>query len=125
MSEAITSTAGRAVEEQPVHEARLDLPVRAPRDGDVDLDDYAMYLSGLHKDLSGLTADEAFAKGDLNGDGVNDFADFVLFRAAYNTAHGAGSFAAASPVLSARWIDWPPPAANAKSPSACQPSAAD
>ena len=33
--------------------------------------------------------------------------------------------AGSSPVLSPRWIDWSPPAANAKSPSACQPSAAD
>ena len=64
------------------------------KDGDVDLADYSMYLSGLHADLSGLTADQSYAKGDLNGDGKNDFADFVLFRTAYNTAHGAGSFAA-------------------------------
>jgi hypothetical protein len=62
------------------------------KDGDVDLNDYAMYLSGLHANLTGLTPDQAYAKGDLNGDGVNDFQDFVLFRTAYNTAHGAGSF---------------------------------
>jgi hypothetical protein len=53
-----------------------------------------MYLSGLHANLSGLTAEQAYAKGDLNGDGVNDFQDLVLFRSAFNTAHGAGSFAA-------------------------------
>ncbi len=29
------------------------------KDGDVDLADYSMYLSGLHADLSGLTADQA------------------------------------------------------------------
>lgn len=63
-------------------------------DGDVDLNDYAMYLSGLHTNLEGLTADQAYAKGDLNGDGQNDFSDFVLFRQAYDMAHGAGSLAA-------------------------------
>jgi hypothetical protein len=64
------------------------------KDGDVDLNDYALYLSGLDTDLSGLTPDQAYAKGDLNGDGLNDFKDFVLFRSAYNMAHGAGSFEA-------------------------------
>src|SRR5438874_70290 len=62
-------------------------------DGDVDLDDYAMYLSGLHADLSGLTPAQAYAKGDLNGDMQNDYADFVIFRGAYDAAHGAGAFA--------------------------------
>jgi hypothetical protein len=65
------------------------------RDGDIDLVDYAMYLSGLHTDLTGLSQDQAFAKGDLNGDFKNDFADWVLFRSAYNMAHGAGSIEAA------------------------------
>jgi hypothetical protein len=64
------------------------------KDGDVDLADYAAYLSGLHADLSGLTSDAAYRKGDMNSDGVNDFNDFVLFRQAYDIAHGAGSFAA-------------------------------
>src|SRR3569623_920663 len=34
-------------------------------------------------------------------------------------------FAVGSPVLSARWIHWWPPAAKSNSPSVCQPSAAD
>jgi hypothetical protein len=29
----------------------------------------------------------------LNGDFSSDFADFVLFRGAYDMAHGAGAFA--------------------------------
>jgi hypothetical protein len=64
------------------------------KDGDVDLADFSLYLSGLNADLSGLTSDEAHRRGDINSDGVNDFKDFVLFRQAYNMAHGAGSFAA-------------------------------
>ena len=62
-------------------------------DGMLDLGDYQMYLSGMHADLSGLTADEAYQIGDLNGDFANNFSDFVLFRAAYDAAHGQGAFA--------------------------------
>ena len=32
--------------------------------------------------------------GDLNGDLRNDHADFVIFKAAFEAAHGTGSFAA-------------------------------
>ncbi|HEX2477598.1 MAG TPA: hypothetical protein VHK01_22770, partial [Lacipirellulaceae bacterium] len=63
-------------------------------DDDLDLDDFALYLSGLHADLSGLTAEQARMRGDLNGDFRNDFNDFVLFRGFYDAVHGAGSFAA-------------------------------
>ncbi len=63
------------------------------RDGAVDLVDFAQYLAGLHADLSHLTPDEAAAQGDLNGDLRNDYADFVLFRSAYEAAHGRGSLA--------------------------------
>jgi hypothetical protein len=64
------------------------------RDQDVDTDDFAMLMGGLHTDLTGLSAEEALERGDLNGDFSSDFADFVLFRGAYDMAHGAGSFAA-------------------------------
>ena len=37
---------------------------------------------------------QAFAKGDLDGDFDHDLADFLVFRVAYNNAHGAGAFAA-------------------------------
>jgi len=63
------------------------------KDGDIDLDDFADYLSGLHADLSGLSQEDAYAMGDINGDLKNDFNDFVLFRGAYDMAHGAGSLA--------------------------------
>lgn len=64
-------------------------------DGDVDLDDVAAFVDGLHADLSALSYDEARRRGDLNGDLVNDYQDFLLFRQAYDLAHGAGSTAAA------------------------------
>jgi hypothetical protein len=69
------------------------------RDQDIDADDFALYLSGLHADLSGLTPEQAYMEGDLNGDLVNDFRDFVLFRGAYDMAHGAGSLAALAVAL--------------------------
>jgi hypothetical protein len=63
-------------------------------DGDLDLDDFNMYLTGLHADLSGLTPEQAHMRGDLNGDLKNDFNDFAVFRAYYDLANGAGTFAA-------------------------------
>lgn len=60
-------------------------------DGDVDLDDVAAFVNGLHADLSSLSLDEARRRGDLNGDLVNDYHDFVLFRQAYDLAHGMGA----------------------------------
>jgi hypothetical protein len=64
-------------------------------DGNLDLGDFHLFLNGLHTDLSGLGLDEAYRRGDLNGDRMNNFADFVLFRNAYDAAHGAGALAAA------------------------------
>jgi hypothetical protein len=61
------------------------------RDGDIDLTDFSLYVAGLHTDLTGLTSTEAQHRGDLNGDFKNDYRDFVIFRAAYDTAHGAGA----------------------------------
>lgn len=62
------------------------------RDQDVDTDDYTLLIGGMHTDLTGLTADQARLKGDLNGDFKSDFNDFAIFRGAYDMAHGAGMF---------------------------------
>jgi hypothetical protein len=62
-------------------------------DQHVDLADYALLMSGLHTDLTGLSADQARGRGDLNGDFRSDFNDFILFRGAYDMANGAGAFA--------------------------------
>jgi hypothetical protein len=64
-------------------------------DGLLDLTDFGIYLANLHSNLSGLTEQQAYARGDLNGDFQNDFRDFSLFRTAYNEAGGAGAFEAA------------------------------
>jgi hypothetical protein len=61
-------------------------------DHEIDFADYQVLLDGLHTNLVGLTFDEARQRGDLNEDFVSDFNDFVVFRSAYDMAHGAGSF---------------------------------
>ena len=63
-------------------------------DADLDLDDFAMYLSGLHGNLNGLTAEQARMRGDFTGDFRNDFNDWVLFRAYFDLANGDGAFVA-------------------------------
>jgi hypothetical protein len=65
------------------------------RDGDVDLQDFQLFLDGLHANLTGLSFDDAYAQGDLNGDLANNHQDFLLFKNAYDAAHGFGAFAAA------------------------------
>jgi hypothetical protein len=61
-------------------------------DHDVDIDDFNQFLAGIHTDLTGLTPEEAYEKGDLNGDMLSNFADYLIFRDAYNMAQGAGAF---------------------------------
>jgi hypothetical protein len=63
------------------------------KDGEVNLADFSAYIGGLHVDLAGLSFEEAHSRGDMNGDRVNNYNDFVLFKAAYEAAQGAGSFA--------------------------------
>lgn len=74
-------------------------PVDLNGDGLLNLADYAQYVDGLHADLSGLSSAEAFARGDLNGDLRNDFADFRLFQEAYDQWNGAGALSAALAVV--------------------------
>jgi len=69
--------------------------------GDLNLDevvdelDWMVFIGANHTDLSGLTEEQSFLKGDLDGDGDNDIDDFILFRKAYETANPAeGAFEA-------------------------------
>ena len=59
----------------------------------LDANDWNQLRSGQLTNLSGKTYAQAYAMGDLNGDFRNDHADFVLFKSAYESAHGVGSFA--------------------------------
>lgn len=62
-------------------------------DGALDLSDYQKLIQGLHTDLSGLSAEQAFELGDLNGDFQTNFADFRLFKNAYMQWNGPAAFA--------------------------------
>ena len=49
-------------------------------DGSVNALDWPTYNAGRGVDMSGMSAVEAYRKGDLDGDMDNDIADFVLFK---------------------------------------------
>jgi hypothetical protein len=62
-------------------------------DGVVDVSDFQTLTRNLHTDLSKLSRDAAFARGDLNGDRRADVSDFFKFRDEYNSIHGPNAFA--------------------------------
>jgi hypothetical protein len=70
-------------------------PIDLNEDGLVNAADAHQFLAGLNTDMSGLSGPQAFARGDVNGDGRNDFADFRIFQQAYDAARGAGAMAEA------------------------------
>jgi hypothetical protein len=63
-------------------------------DGKVNVSDWILFRQGQQVNMTGLTQAQARALGDLDGDFHNDHADFVLFKATYESLNGAGSFAA-------------------------------
>lgn len=60
-------------------------------DGLINLTDWGLLVAGNGTDLSGLSFEQAYAKGDLDGDFDNDYFDFLLFRQDFNQANGAGA----------------------------------
>jgi hypothetical protein len=64
-------------------------------DGLLNLTDYGHLLTWLHTDVSQLPEDEAYARGDLNGDYQVNALDFFAFRQAYDDEHGPGALAKA------------------------------
>lgn len=67
---------------------------RSDLDGNetIDANDWLIFTANHLADLSGFTAAQQAALGDLNGDGVNDFDDFRLFKDDFDAYNGAGSF---------------------------------
>jgi hypothetical protein len=61
-------------------------------DGLVNASDWQLYKSGAWTNLAGLTPAQAYDRGDMNNDGVNDIYDFGLFAQAYDQANGVGAF---------------------------------
>jgi hypothetical protein len=64
-------------------------------DGEIDVDDVRDFFAGMHTNLVGLSAAAAFARGDLNGDFKNSYADFRIFKIGFELAQGEEGFAAA------------------------------
>jgi glucose/arabinose dehydrogenase len=60
-------------------------------DGDVDLNDWGVFLTYNGTDFSGLTPSQASARGDLDGDVDNDYSDFNIFRFDFDAANGEGA----------------------------------
>jgi len=63
-------------------------------DGNITGADWLLFRTNNLVDLSTFSLAETYAKGDLDGDRDNDFDDFLLFKADYDGANGAGAFAA-------------------------------
>jgi hypothetical protein len=56
------------------------------------IEDWQQFRAGQLANMTGLTHSQAYTMGDLNGDFLNNHADFVLFKSAYDSANGAGAF---------------------------------
>lgn len=61
--------------------------------GVVNTADWVLLAANAQTITAGLSVIDAYAAGDLNGDGANDVLDFGLFKSIYENANGAGSFA--------------------------------
>ncbi|MFO0788472.1 MAG: PQQ-dependent sugar dehydrogenase [Pirellulales bacterium] len=63
-------------------------------DGAVTDADWAIFVANAATSMSGLSKAQSYGRGDLDGDGDNDYSDFQSFKADYVLAHGAAAFAA-------------------------------
>jgi hypothetical protein len=63
-------------------------------DGIVNHLDWMILRTNQETNLSGLTLEQAYFRGDLTEDLANDHADFVAFKQLYDASNGAGSFVA-------------------------------
>ena len=63
-------------------------------DGAINAADWTVFRTNQLTNLSTKSLAEAYRLGDLTGDKLNDHADFIQFKAAYDVANGAGAFAA-------------------------------
>lgn len=62
--------------------------------GTITAADWGILRSNQFADLSGFSLAEAYRRGDLTADKLNNQDDFIAFKTAFEDANGAGSFAA-------------------------------
>jgi hypothetical protein len=63
-------------------------------DGQINVDDWTIFIANGYTNLSAETAVGAYRRGDLDGDRDNDIFDYRLFKVDFVAANGAGAFAA-------------------------------
>jgi PEP-CTERM motif len=62
-------------------------------DNDIDAADWLSFIANAETDIDGFSQTRRYQLGDLNGDGINSTADFVLFEEFYDDANnGIGAF---------------------------------
>ena len=64
-------------------------------DGEIGIGDWHLLRDNQFTDLTLLNSQQAWQRGDLNGDFRNDHADYFIFKSAFEHAHGLGSLAKA------------------------------
>jgi hypothetical protein len=69
-------------------------PINIDLNGDteVDLLDALRFMTYFRTNITGLTAAQAFSRGDMNGDYLSNHDDFRLFKLAFNQQLGQGAF---------------------------------
>jgi hypothetical protein len=88
---AVTLAGGTVINITPTYSGPEHLLGDFDNNGSRGLTDYQVLTSNMHKSFTTLGQAEAYLKGDMNGDLVVSYADFVAFRTAF-TGPGAGSF---------------------------------
>ena len=70
----------------------LRLPIDLNADGNVNGADWSIFRENNLTDLAPYSRDQQARRGDLDGDGDNDFQDFRLYQRHYETMFGADAF---------------------------------
>jgi hypothetical protein len=62
-------------------------------DGELNIKDWVTFTAHHLGNLSGLSNAQQYGRGDLDGDGDNDFIDFRIFQTDFDAANGPGALA--------------------------------